>query len=128
MSFLKKYSGNITLCVSLIIMLVWNLSIGCPIDWLFGIPCAGCGMSRALVAVLHFDFYSAWCYHPLIYLMPFVVLLYLFRKKIDKKLLKAAFITVFVLFVVVYVIRAVSGDPIVQMDFKSGILFKNFNI
>ena len=128
MSFLKKYSGNIALCISLVIIFIWNILIGCPIDWLFWIPCAGCGMSRALVAVLHFDFYSAWCYHPLIYLMPFVALLYLFRKKIDKKVLKVAGVTIIVLFAVVYVVRVISGDPIVQMDLKDGAIIKIFNI
>ncbi len=37
----------------------------CPINALFGIPCAGCGMTRACKALLRLDLRSAVEYHCL---------------------------------------------------------------
>ena len=39
--------------------------ITCPILFLTGISCAGCGMSRAWFCVLRMDFTGAFRYHPL---------------------------------------------------------------
>lgn len=46
------------------------------IEW-FGIPCPGCGMSRAAAALLRLDFSAAFGYHPLVFAMPYVMV-YLF--------------------------------------------------
>lgn len=43
----------------------------------FGVPCPGCGMTRAAKALLRLDLAAAWHYHPLVFAMPYVVL-YLF--------------------------------------------------
>lgn len=53
------------------------LGLDCVFLTLFGIPCPGCGMSRAVAALFRLDFVSAWNYHPLVFAMPYVVL-YLF--------------------------------------------------
>lgn len=50
----------------------------CPARTLLGIPCPGCGMSRAVCAVLSLDFSAAFAYHPLWPLLPLVAIL-LFR-------------------------------------------------
>lgn len=39
--------------------------ITCPIRYLTGISCAGCGMSRAWISLLRLDAASAFAYHPL---------------------------------------------------------------
>lgn len=44
--------------------------IGCPIRFLSGISCAGCGMSRAWLSLLRGDFAAAAFYHPLFWLPP----------------------------------------------------------
>jgi hypothetical protein len=41
----------------------------CPVAGLLGIPCPGCGMSRAGVALLRGQFSLAWQLHPLIFLV-----------------------------------------------------------
>lgn len=58
-------------------MLGW----GCPVQHFTGIPCPGCGLSRAAAALLRLDWWTAFRYHPMIYALPPVVLLVLFRKK-----------------------------------------------
>lgn len=37
----------------------------CPFKFFLGIPCPGCGMSRAFLCLLRFDIRGAFHYHPL---------------------------------------------------------------
>ncbi len=65
--------------------------IPCVFQACFGIPCPGCGMTRAATSVLRLDFVGAWGYNPLIFAMPYVFL-YLFcdwKAKIHKYILLA---------------------------------------
>ena len=49
----------------------WHVTgIGCPIRWLTGIPCAGCGMTRAVVSLSHGHVREALSFHPLVFLLP----------------------------------------------------------
>lgn len=41
----------------------------CPILAVTGHPCPGCGMTRALTALLRLDFAAAWGYHPMLFLL-----------------------------------------------------------
>ena len=47
----------------------WN----CPIKYLIGVPCPGCGLSRALAALLRLDFRTALRFHPMVFVLPPVV-------------------------------------------------------
>ena len=47
--------------------------IPCPIYQLTGLYCSGCGASRALRSILHFDFYQAIRYNAvLVLVLPFI--------------------------------------------------------
>lgn len=61
-----------------------------PLDWvmgghsvclfrnLFGVPCYGCSMTRALFSLIHFHTGAAWNYNPLfVVVAPLLLLLYL---------------------------------------------------
>ena len=58
------------------ILLFWVL-----MDWpclfreITGIPCIGCGLSRAWLAALRLDFYSAFRHHPMFWSIPVLMLL-----------------------------------------------------
>ena len=41
----------------------------CPLAGSFGIPCPGCGLTRATLALLHGDVRAALHYHPLVLLL-----------------------------------------------------------
>ena len=68
-------------CIALILALYTVLAIagiGCPIKFMTGISCPGCGMTRAWLSVLHIDFGSAFAFHPLFWILPVVFLIIFF--------------------------------------------------
>ena len=81
----KDYSSAVfaVLIIVLFYLLLFCLGITCPIKFLFGISCPGCGMTRAWLHVLRFDFLGAFSYHPLWICLPLFVVGYwaLSRKK-----------------------------------------------
>ena len=74
---MKKYLKLlIPLSLIALIYLVFHLvGIGCPIKFVSGISCPGCGMTRALAAVLRGDAASAFSFHPLWGTLPLLLLL-----------------------------------------------------
>lgn len=52
----------------LLALAVLVLDVGCIFRRITGIPCPGCGMTRACLAAMRLDFHSAFFYHPLWFL------------------------------------------------------------
>jgi hypothetical protein len=48
---------------------IWSDFPLCPVAGTFGIPCPGCGLTRATLALLHGDVHAALHFHPLVWLM-----------------------------------------------------------
>lgn len=61
---LLQVLGLFLLAVGLVVL----LDIGCFFRYITGVPCPGCGMTRAHLAVLRLDFQEAFFYHPLWFL------------------------------------------------------------
>lgn len=100
------------------VIVAWFFLFGCPLRFLTGISCAGCGMTRALFALLHGDFAAAWHFHPLIYIMPLLLILFFFRNRFSSKTRKNIIVFIFVLFTAVYIIRIINGNEIVTPHFE----------
>ncbi len=49
----------------LLAIMVLVLDVGCMFRRITGVPCPGCGMTRACFAAMRFDFKQAFYYHPL---------------------------------------------------------------
>ena len=80
-------------------MILQGLGISCPIKFVTGISCAGCGMTRAWKALLfHGDFRQAFYYHPLFLLPVGFLALYLFKNGINPKVYKFFIFTILVAF------------------------------
>ena len=47
----------------------------CPFKLLTGVPCPGCGMTRAYLYLFEGDIQGAFYFHPLFWLIPLLVLL-----------------------------------------------------
>lgn len=108
------------------IYLLFNLlHIGCPLKFISGISCPGCGMTRAFFSLLHLDFGLAFHYHPLVILVPLIMALYLFDFYINPKLLKLLWALIIIAFLITYLFRLIiSQNDVVEIDISSGIMIK----
>lgn len=61
------------------------LGIGCPIRFLTGVSCPGCGMTRAWLSVLSLRFDMAMAYHPLFWLVPVIIAVMLMRDRMGQR-------------------------------------------
>ena len=133
LNFLKYYSIPIILLVIYSIFAVYFKFDGCISKLIFGLPCPGCGLSRAGISLLMLDFSKAWHYNPIIFLIPFMLLLLIFKdvewvNKIFKK--KILWIIILILIISCYIVRMIMYFPdhdVLCLNYNS-LLFKIFNI
>lgn len=119
----KKEMLLIIMTVILLAALMYVTGSGCPILKLTGIPCFGCGMTRAVLCLFQCDFAGAWYYHPMVYLMPFCTVALLMVKHMSKRLIKTILAAVVALFVIVYLIRlADPANEVVKWQIESGTI------
>lgn len=65
------------------IFLRWStVSIKCIFAILFTIPCPFCGMTRAFISALRFDFAAAFEFHYMFWSLPILYLLFLYDGRI----------------------------------------------
>lgn len=102
--------------------------ITCPIKYVTGISCAGCGMTRAYLSLLRLDLHAAFVYHPLFWLVPVVALAIWKKKKIKPEYYKAVLIVAIVLLLVVYIYRMIQGEgDIVVFKPEDGMIIRFLN-
>lgn len=100
----------------------------CPFRYFFGVSCPGCGMTRALLVAVRSDFETAFSYHPLFpLLIPAALWIglraYGLLRMSSRK--ETAYILAFAgAFILVYVVRLLSGDPVIAPEPESGLLFR----
>lgn len=111
--------------VVVLYVILESFGVTCPIKYITGISCAGCGMSRAWIALLHFNIHEAFMYHPLFFLPPVVVIVMLFKSKINIKFYKIFMFTMAGAFVIVYLYRMFIGTgDIVVFEPQNNIVFR----
>ena len=91
------------------------LGWGCPVQHFTGVPCPGCGLSRAAFALLRRDFAAALRWHPMIFVLPPVVLYALFGKKplLGSKTRERVLLWgVMALWTAVWLVRLAAHDPL----------------
>ena len=111
--------------VVVLYVILESFGVTCPIKYITGISCAGCGMSRAWIALLHFNIHEAFMYHPLFFLPPVVVIVMLLKSKINIKFYKIFMFTMAGAFVIVYLYRMFIGTgDIVVFEPQNNILFR----
>lgn len=126
---LKQYREFIYPAIIIIFVYVCMhfMGIGCPIKFVTGVSCLGCGMTRAWGAVLRFDFDAAFYYHPLFAVPPAVLVIYLFKSKMNLKIYKIIMLTIMVAFITIYLYRLIYAEgDVVVFEPRNNILFRIF--
>lgn len=121
----RKEKIIILVCIGIYAGILLLLNKGCPTKMLLGISCPGCGMTRACLAVLRFDFKDAFFYHPLFILVPFMGIAFLWKERFPKRLLRAFWIGISIIFILVWLYRLLFWkDGIIGICFADSILGK----
>lgn len=110
---MKKNDIIAILAIVILYIVLAVVGIGCPIAYLTGISCAGCGMTRAWLAVLSGDFTMAFYYHPLFWMVIPAAIWILTGRRRNRKVFLTGLWVVGILFFAVYVWRMLFGDGVV---------------
>ncbi len=126
---IRKYCKAADLAAAAAIIAVYammeGMGVTCPILFLMGISCAGCGMSRAWLPLLRLDISAAFSYHPLFWLPVPALLVFLFRRRIPVRLYRLLACIAVLLFLIVYFIRMSDpADSVVVFRPKQGLLWR----
>lgn len=101
------------------------LGIGCPIKFITGVSCPGCGMTRAIWSAFHLRFSEAFYFHPLFFLVPFMFAFYLFEDYIKPVYVKLFWTIIIITFFAVYFVRLfILKSDIVTFDFPKSSMLK----
>ena len=100
-----------------------SLGVTCPILYLTGISCAGCGMSRAWLSLLGGDIAGAFTYHPLFWLPVPAAAMLVFRQRLPRRVFRWGMGLVCALFMIVYLARLLPAeDPVVVFQPSQGLI------
>ena len=127
-AFIKKHSFTLflTLFILLVYFVFYITGIGCPIKFITGISCAGCGITRAFIHVLRLDLKGAFLYHPLWFTVPItlVLLVFFYAKKMKKAYTATLYVFSFLMLTVYAVRMFSSGGDIVVFEPQNGVIFQ----
>lgn len=125
---IKNRSFKRAVITAVIIVFVLATDIGCPIRYVTGISCPGCGITRAFVACFRLDFLSAFHYYPMIVTFPVVIIYIAMRNKLPDRIKKVLMYVYIGAFIVVYVARmADSHDNVVVFRLSEGLFGRLFS-
>ena len=81
----------ITFLVLLAILIIYffvykltGLAIQCPIHYLTNYYCPGCGVTRMLFSIIKLDFYQAFRFNPLVFILLVIYIIYFIIKYVFK--------------------------------------------
>ena len=103
----KKEMKLILLLISFLIIFlflnkVFNFAIPCLFHEITNLYCPGCGITRMFLALFKLDFYQAFRYNPLVFILLILSIVYFLVKKIGKLNFKLPnYIYYYLLFIVI---------------------------
>ena len=112
---LKKISiFSIILIAYLILGSIFHIFIPCPIHSLTNLYCPGCGVTRMILSIFKLDFYQAFRYNPLLFIMlpififyfiDYIISLFKGKKALYTKINSKACIFLIIIFIVYGIVR-----------------------
>ncbi len=100
---------------------MFAVGITCPIKYVTGISCPGCGLSRAWFHAVTLDLAGAFAYHPLFWLVPFAVMAFALEKR--SRACRIAFYAIVAVAIIVYAVRMLdTSDAIVVFAPENGVI------
>lgn len=124
--FIKRTKDLLKIWPIFVLYLVLYITgIGCPIKFITGLSCPGCGFTRSILAIFSLNIKDAFVYHPCFILFPIsFVLLYYFKEKRVCKIIGWCLVGIIL---IVYVYRLFDpNNSIVYFDFSESILYLLF--
>lgn len=119
----KKDIVYCVICVAVAAVVLDLMGIGCPIKYVTGVSCAGCGLTRAWRSVLGLDFGLAFYYYPLYWLVPIVGGIFWFRERIPGWVWKVAVGGSVIVVLIVYGVRLLDpNNGVVTVDVDKGVI------
>ncbi len=114
--------------VLVLYLVMFALGIGCPLKYLSGISCAGCGMTRACMSALRLELSQAFAYHPLWIGLPvvFPLLIFFKIKKMNRAFYALAFSAAAVMLAVYFYRLLFTDSPVVVFAPEQGAIYKLF--
>lgn len=103
----KKEMKLILLLISFLIIFlflnkVFNFTIPCLFHEITNLYCPGCGITRMFLSLFQLDFYQAFRYNPLVFILLILSIVYFLVKKIGKLNFKLPnYIYYYLLFIVI---------------------------
>lgn len=126
---IKSFPFSALFTVVLLYAAMQSVGITCPIKYLTGVSCAGCGMTRAYLSFLCLNLSEAIYYHPLFFLPPIFLLVYIRREKIGENIYHTVLFLMVFAFLAVYLYRMLDNDGTVLVcKPEEGFLFRLINI
>ncbi len=98
----------------------------CPSEFIFGVPCPLCGISRAFKSLLSGNIRAAFYYHPLWPVILLSLILYILCTlriiRPGKRVFNAACIILAVMLLGCFILRHINGSPVVQTHFDESLI------
>ena len=66
------------LLLPVLYLIMYLLDTTCIVKSILGVPCPGCGMTRAAICAIRLDFIGAFEYHAMFWSLPLLVLYFLY--------------------------------------------------
>ena len=127
---MKKFDFWISMGAIAFVYFIFHITgIGCPIKFLTGVSCLGCGTTRAWLALFRGDIAGAFRFHPLFWVPIPATAVVILQKKFSKKTYIASIYFCFTLYLVVYVLRMLYSDgSVVSFAPRQGAIYKIITI
>ena len=126
MAFIRIHKSAITAAAAIaaFYLVLLLLGVTCPIKFLTGVSCAGCGMTRAWLSLIHLDPVGAMEFHPLFWTIPIVGVAFVLKNRFPKFFKAVACVTVG-LFIAVYILRMLDPDcSVVVFEPKNNLFYR----